>query len=198
MPAAPVARRSIYLKFRDRESYEFALVSVAAAVRIEDGVVAEVRLALGGVGTKPWRARRAERSLLGQPATGGQLRRGGRGGSWRWPRRGRMNAFKVELAQRAIVRALTTLTDGDGVMTGIVGQDVSRVDGPAKVTGVARYSGEIALPDLAYAQIVGARSRERTDHLDRHRASRARRRRGRDPDAPQPAEGEPACRCSRL
>ena len=68
VPAAPVARRSVYLKFRDRQSYEFALVSVAAAIRVEDGTVADVRLALGGVGTKPWRARRAEASLLGRPA----------------------------------------------------------------------------------------------------------------------------------
>src|SRR5216684_80310 len=68
VPATPAARRSTYLKFRDRESYEFALVSVAAAVRTEDGAIADVRLALGGVGTKPWRARRAERSLIGQPA----------------------------------------------------------------------------------------------------------------------------------
>ena len=69
MPGAPVARRSVYLKFRDRQSYEFALASVAAAVRIEDGTVAEVRLALGGV-RQPWRAQlqRAEAALLGQPA----------------------------------------------------------------------------------------------------------------------------------
>src|SRR5260370_6261208 len=50
VPAAPVARQSVYLKFRDRESYEFALVSVAAAVRLQDGTSAEVRLALAGVG----------------------------------------------------------------------------------------------------------------------------------------------------
>src|SRR5258707_2848727 len=66
VPATPTARRSIYLKFRDRESYEFALVSVAAAVGIQDGTIADVRLALGGVGTNPWRARRAEASLLGK------------------------------------------------------------------------------------------------------------------------------------
>src|SRR5215470_4099122 len=70
VPPTPVARRSAYLKFRDRESYEFALVSVAAAIRVEDGTIAEVRLALGGVGTKPWRARRAEAALRGQPASG--------------------------------------------------------------------------------------------------------------------------------
>jgi xanthine dehydrogenase YagS FAD-binding subunit len=112
VPAAPVARRSVYLKFRDRESYEFALASVAAAVRIEDGTVAEVRLALGGVGTKPWRARRAEASLLGQPATGASFAEAARQElAMAAPRP--LNAFKVELAQRAIVRALTTLTDGE-------------------------------------------------------------------------------------
>ena len=111
VPATPVARRSVYLKFRDRESYEFALASVAAAVRIEDGAVAEVRLALGGVGTKPWRARRAEASLLGQPATEASFAEAARRElATAAPRP--LNAFKVELARRAIVRALTTLTDG--------------------------------------------------------------------------------------
>jgi xanthine dehydrogenase YagS FAD-binding subunit len=112
VPAAPVARRSVYLKFRDRESYEFALASVAAAVRIEDGAVTEVRLALGGVGTKPWRARRAEASLLGEPATKASFAEAARQElDMATPRP--LNAFKVELAQRAIVRALTTLTDGE-------------------------------------------------------------------------------------
>jgi xanthine dehydrogenase YagS FAD-binding subunit len=111
VPAAPVARRSVYLKFRDRESYEFALASVAAAVRIERGAVAEVRLALGGVGTKPWRARRAEASLLGRPATEASFAEAARQElATATPRP--LNAFKAELAQRAIVRALATLTDG--------------------------------------------------------------------------------------
>jgi xanthine dehydrogenase YagS FAD-binding subunit len=112
VPATPMARRSVYLKFRDRESYEFALLSVAAAVRIQDGAIAEVRLALGGVGTKPWRARRAERSLLGQPAREASFAdAAGQELAVATPRA--LNAFKVELAQRAIVRALTTLTNGD-------------------------------------------------------------------------------------
>jgi xanthine dehydrogenase YagS FAD-binding subunit len=111
VPATPVARRSVYLKFRDRESYEFALASVAAAVRIEGGTVAEVRLALGGVGTKPWRARRAEASLLGQPATGASFAAAARQ-ELASARPRPLNSFKVELAQRAIVRALATLTDG--------------------------------------------------------------------------------------
>ncbi len=112
VPATPVARRSVYLKFRDRESYEFALASVAAAVRVEDGTVAEVRLALGGVGTKPWRARRAEASLLGQPATGASFAEAAHQ-ELAIARPRPLNAFKVELAQRAIVRALTTLTNGE-------------------------------------------------------------------------------------
>src|SRR5690348_7720101 len=112
VPGAPVARRSVYLKFRDRQSYEFALASVAAAVRIEDGTVTEVRLALGGVATKPWRARRAEAALLGRPATAASFAEAARQElAAATPRP--MNAFKVGLAQRAIVRALTTLMDGD-------------------------------------------------------------------------------------
>jgi xanthine dehydrogenase YagS FAD-binding subunit len=112
VPAAPVARHSLYLKFRDRQSYEFALASVAAAIRVEDGTVAEVRLALGGVATKPWRARRAEASLLGQPATEASFAAAARQElAQATPRQ--QNAFKVVLAQRAIVRALNTLTNGD-------------------------------------------------------------------------------------
>jgi xanthine dehydrogenase YagS FAD-binding subunit len=110
VPGAPVARRSVYLKFRDRQSYEFALASVAAAVRIQDGTVAEVRLALGGVGARPWRARQAEAALLGRPAGPASFAEAARqelAAAIPHP----MNAFKVELAQRAIVRALTTLTD---------------------------------------------------------------------------------------
>ena len=68
VPGAPIARHSVYLKFRDRQSYEFALVSVAAALEIDDGVVTDARLALGGVATKPWRARLAEAALIGGPA----------------------------------------------------------------------------------------------------------------------------------
>jgi xanthine dehydrogenase YagS FAD-binding subunit len=112
VPAAPVARRSVYLKFRDRQSYEFALASVAAAIRVENGTVAEVRLALGGVATKPWRARHAEASLLGQPATEASFAAAARLELVQAAPR-QQNAFKVELAQRAIVRALNTLTNGE-------------------------------------------------------------------------------------
>jgi xanthine dehydrogenase YagS FAD-binding subunit len=109
VPATPVARRSLYLKVRDRESYEFALASVAVALRVEGGRVGEVRLALGGVATKPWRARQAERELLGQPAERASFARAAAAEMAPAVPRG-MNAFKVELGQRAMVRALEEAT----------------------------------------------------------------------------------------
>jgi xanthine dehydrogenase YagS FAD-binding subunit len=107
VPASPVARTSLYLKVRDRESYEFALTSAAVALRVEGGVVGDVRLALGGVGTKPWRARRAERLLLGASADAASFARAAREELAAATPRG-LNAFKVELARRTIVRALET------------------------------------------------------------------------------------------
>jgi xanthine dehydrogenase YagS FAD-binding subunit len=107
VPGSPVARTSLYLKVRDRESYEFAVVSVAVALRLKAGVIADVRLALGGVATKPWRARRAERVLLGGPADAASFARAA--AEEIAPANPRaMNAFKVELAQRTLVRALET------------------------------------------------------------------------------------------
>jgi xanthine dehydrogenase YagS FAD-binding subunit len=110
LPPLPVAARSRYLKFRDRQSYEFALVSVAAALSVVDGVVAEVRLALGGVGTVPWRARTAEVALLGRPATVESFAAAATEElAAATPRE--HNAFKVELARRTIVRGLMTAMD---------------------------------------------------------------------------------------
>jgi xanthine dehydrogenase YagS FAD-binding subunit len=111
VPGAPIARRSVYLKVRDRQSYEFALVSVAAAIAVQDGVVADVRLALGGVGTKPWRARRAEAQLVGGPADEASFRRAAATELEDAVVR-EHNAFKVQLAQRAVVRALTQSLEG--------------------------------------------------------------------------------------
>ncbi len=111
LPSLPIARRSLYLKFRDRQSYEFALVSVAAAVDITDGVVTHARVALGGVGTVPWRARRAEERLLGAPATAEWFANAAAAElNTAAPRI--HNAFKVTLAQRAIVRGLTRAAEG--------------------------------------------------------------------------------------
>ncbi len=113
VPALPMARRSLYLKVRDRESYEFALVAVAAALRVDDGVISDVRLALGGIATRPWRARRAEQILVGAPAEQASLIRAAREElAPAIPRR--LNAFKIELAQRAIIRALETTASKGG------------------------------------------------------------------------------------
>jgi xanthine dehydrogenase YagS FAD-binding subunit len=109
VPGLPMARTSLYLKVRDRESYEFALASVAAALHVDDEVISDVRLALGGVATKPGRARRAEQMLVGAPAERASFARAAREElAPAVPRT--MNGFKVELAQRAIVRALEMAT----------------------------------------------------------------------------------------
>jgi xanthine dehydrogenase YagS FAD-binding subunit len=111
LPPSPLAAESLYLKFRDRQSYEFALVSVCAALEIEDDLVADVRLALGGVGTKPWRARLAEEELRGAPAGAESFARAAAAElAAASPRPG--NAFKVVLAERAIVRGLHQAMNG--------------------------------------------------------------------------------------
>jgi xanthine dehydrogenase YagS FAD-binding subunit len=108
VPGAAIARGSVYLKFRDRQSYEFALVSVAAALDIEDGVVADARLAFGGVATRPWRARLAEAALIGGPADATAFRLAADAELEEAVVRPH-NAFKVELAARAAVRALSAV-----------------------------------------------------------------------------------------
>ena len=105
VPPAPIASRSVYLKVRDRQSYEFALVSAAAALDVRDGVVADARLALGGVGTTPWRARRAEAALIGGPAEEMGFRLA-LAEELEVAVVRRHNAFKVELATRVATRAL--------------------------------------------------------------------------------------------
>jgi xanthine dehydrogenase YagS FAD-binding subunit len=108
VPALPFAARSTYLKVRDRNSYAFALVSVASALDLDrGGRIRDARIALGGVAHKPWRVEAAERAMVGQmPGDAGYRAAADlllRGAS---PRRD--NAFKVELATRAIVRSLST------------------------------------------------------------------------------------------
>ncbi|NIF94598.1 xanthine dehydrogenase family protein subunit M [Burkholderia sp. Ax-1720] len=105
VPATPAARASTYHKIRDRESYAFALVSAAVALELRDGVVREARIALGGVATKPWRAGRAERSLLGRPLDAGSALAAGRL-AFAEARPGTHNGFKIELGARAVADAL--------------------------------------------------------------------------------------------
>ena len=106
MPAGPWTRRSLYLKIRDRESYEFALASAAVALDLDGGTVSEARIALGGVATVPWRAREAEAALRRQAARRGDAERRGRGGLRAGAAPHEHNAFKVELGKRTLVRAL--------------------------------------------------------------------------------------------
>ncbi len=108
LPASTLALRSTYRKVRDRASYAFALVSVAAALAVEDGTVRDVRLALGGVAHKPWRAWRAEEALRGQPATAASFRAAAEA-ELRDAAPLRDNAFKIELAARTTVAVLEEL-----------------------------------------------------------------------------------------
>jgi xanthine dehydrogenase YagS FAD-binding subunit len=108
LPALPLAANSTYRKVRDRSSYAFALISVAAAIEVEQGHIKDVRLALGGVAHKPWRAFRAEAALRGQPASAGAfLEAAGIELSIAQPQSA--NAFKIELAKRTIVAVLSSL-----------------------------------------------------------------------------------------
>ncbi|MGA9770735.1 MAG: xanthine dehydrogenase family protein subunit M [Blastocatellia bacterium] len=113
LPAQTFARNSVYRKVRDRASYAFALVSVAAALEIADGTIKNVRLALGGVAHKPWRASAAERVLTGEKA-GEAVFKAAAAEELKSARGYAHNSFKIELAQRTIVSVLKSLTsEGD-------------------------------------------------------------------------------------
>ena len=111
LPERGFARNHSYLKIRDRLSYAFALVSVAAALELEGGTIRQARLALGGVAHKPWRDNTAEASLRGKPADEASFRtaadillRDAKGYAH--------NSFKIELARRAIIRTLSQAARG--------------------------------------------------------------------------------------
>jgi xanthine dehydrogenase YagS FAD-binding subunit len=111
LPPKGFAEHHAYLKVRDRESYAFALVSVAAALEMDGGRIREARLALGGVAHKPWRDPEAEALLRGQPASVDTFRRAGEA-VVRGAKGSRHNTFKIELARRAVVRALRQAASG--------------------------------------------------------------------------------------
>jgi len=108
LPALPSAARSTYRKVRDRSSYAFALVSVAAVLDVKDGQIADIRLALGGVAHKPWRATRAEALLRGRPASA-QAFRDAAIAELADAKPLSDNGFKVPLATRTIVAVLGEL-----------------------------------------------------------------------------------------
>jgi xanthine dehydrogenase YagS FAD-binding subunit len=105
VPVAPWTRRSLYLKIRDRESYEFALASAAVALDLAEGTVRATRIALGGVATRPWRARDAEAALVGKPVDEANAKRAAAAAFASAQPHGD-NGYKRELGQRTLVRAL--------------------------------------------------------------------------------------------
>ena len=111
LPARGFATNYSYLKIRDRLSYAFALVAVAAALELDGDMIKEARLALGGVAHKPWRDQSAEAALRGQPAKRATFVRAA-DAILRDARGFEHNAFKIELARRAIVRALSQAAAG--------------------------------------------------------------------------------------
>jgi xanthine dehydrogenase YagS FAD-binding subunit len=113
LPPLAFATRSRYRKVRDRASYAFALVSVAAALDSADGVIRDVRIALGGVAHVPWRATKAEAALRGAPATAEAFRRA-TDAELADARPLPGNAFKVALARNLLVRTLLDLSGEEG------------------------------------------------------------------------------------
>ena len=109
LPPPVAGSKQLYLKLRDRASYEFALASAAVVLTVASGRVTRARVALGGVGTKPWRSPEAEAALVGQPAEAASFRRAAEA-ALRDARPQSENAFKIELAKRCLAHALQTAT----------------------------------------------------------------------------------------
>jgi xanthine dehydrogenase YagS FAD-binding subunit len=105
LPKSPFAKNSYYLKVRDRASYAFALVAVAAALELDRGTIRQARVVLGGVAHKPWRSPEAEAALIGTPASEESFRRAAEA-ALKDAKPLAHNAYKVELGKRAVVRAL--------------------------------------------------------------------------------------------
>lgn len=111
LPPSPYASHSHYIKVRDRASYEFALVSAAAALDLKDGTIRSARIALGGVAHKPWRSKEAEQMLAGKQPTAENFRAAA-DAALAGAKPLQHNAFKMELAKRAVVRALSVAAGG--------------------------------------------------------------------------------------
>jgi xanthine dehydrogenase YagS FAD-binding subunit len=109
LPALAAGTKSMYLKLRDRAAYEFALASAAIVVKVEGGKIRQVRVAMGGVGTVPWRSLEAEKALQGQAVSAATFRHAAEA-ALRDAKPQTENGFKVELAKRCVVRALTLAT----------------------------------------------------------------------------------------
>jgi xanthine dehydrogenase YagS FAD-binding subunit len=115
LPPLPYATSGVYLKLRDRASYAFALISVAAAVEVRRGEIKEARLALGGVAHKPWRSTEAEEFLKGKDIKAATFQQAAEI-ALKEAKPLTYNAFKVDLTKRAIRRALTVSAQGGGLV----------------------------------------------------------------------------------
>ena len=107
LPPPVAGSKQVYLKLRDRASYEFALASAAVVMTVANGKVTRARIALGGVGTRPWRSPEAEAALVGQTASAASFR-GAAEAAMRGAKPRSENGFKVELAKRCLAHALQT------------------------------------------------------------------------------------------
>ena len=190
--AAGFAKTSRYVKARDRVSYAFALASAAAALRLDGGVIAEARVALGGVAPKPWRAREAEAALRGRTPSD-EVFAAAAAAAFAEAKPLGDSAFRIELGRRVVARALrlaaaaTTrarfarLAVWSQRMTDFAlsldaaharhgsnsGQPLTRLDGPLKVTGRAPYAADRRPDGLLYAVMaVATISRGRVKSLD--------------------------------
>jgi xanthine dehydrogenase YagS FAD-binding subunit len=109
LPPPVAGSRQVYLKLRDRASYEFALASAGVVITVAGGEVTQARVALGGVGTKPWRSPEAEAALAGQPANQASFRKAAEA-ALRDAKPQSENGFKIELAKRCLTHALQMAT----------------------------------------------------------------------------------------
>ena len=109
LPPPVAGSKQIYLKLRDRASYEFALASAAVVINVEGGTITRAGVALGGVGTKPWRSPEAEAALTGQAASAANFRKAGEA-AMQNAKPQSQNGFKIELAKRCLAHALTMAT----------------------------------------------------------------------------------------
>jgi xanthine dehydrogenase YagS FAD-binding subunit len=109
LPPPVAGSRQVYLKLRDRASYEFALASAAVVITMAAGRVTRARVALGGVGTKPWRSPEAEAALAGQSINQANFRKAAEA-ALRDAKPQSENAFKIELAKRCLTHALQMAT----------------------------------------------------------------------------------------
>ena len=167
LPPPVAGSKQVYLKLRDRASYEFALASAAVVITVAGGKVTRARIALGGVGTKPWRSPEAEAALVGQPANQANFRKAAEA-ALRDAKPQSENGFKIELAKRCLTHALQTGDSADSLKERTCQRhkksrrrrrsvaSTPRVDGPLKVSGQAQYTSDFHFPGMLYAVPVEA------------------------------------------